>query len=86
MSEEEILEKLHEAVLSLGITCERSDGEFRGGICRLHKQRRLMLNSNLPPSQEIDILCQELAHFDLSNIFLLPALRRKIEIRSGVQA
>ena len=85
MSEEEILDKLHEVVLSLGITCERSDGEFRGGVYRLHNQRRLMLNSNLLPSQEIDILCQELARFDLSNIFLLPALRKKIETLSCKQ-
>jgi len=82
MTEDKILQQLHALVAGLGISCRRSEGDFQGGICRLKGRRFLILNHRLPPSLEIDILCHELAQLDLSNVYLVPALRRQIESRS----
>lgn len=83
MTEEVILEKLHEIVRNLGIICRRCDGEFEGGFFRKQNQWFLMLNSSISAEREIELLCQALANFDLSDRFLLPVLRKRIEVRKS---
>ena len=83
MTEEVILEKLHEVVKNLGIICRRCDGEFEGGFFRKQNQWFLMLNPGISAAREIELLCQALSNFDLSDCFLLPVLRKRIEVRKS---
>ena len=79
MEDAKLLEQLQAVVPRLGIELREIDGEFTGGLCRVKGRRVLLVNSSLTTRKMIEIMCRELAHQDLSNIFILPAVRRKIE-------
>lgn len=64
--------------LGIRITRDRRV-EGRGGLCTVHGERRLILNSRLPTSDEAEVILEELAHLDLSGVYLAPALRDLIE-------
>ena len=82
MTDREILEKLEELLIRLDIDLVREQGEFSGGLCRVGEENRFILNRTLPLSRQIGILCRDLATVDLSQVYVLPALRAMI--RGGV--
>ena len=79
MKDAELLEQLEEIVRQLGIELVWDDGEFRGGICRVEGRQLFLMNRILPSSQKVEILCRELSSLDLSQIFILPRVRQRIE-------
>ena len=79
MKDAELLEQLEEIVRQLGIELVWDDGEFRGGICRVEGRQLFLMNRILPSSQKVEILCCELSSLDLSQIFILPRVRQRIE-------
>ena len=48
----------------------------RSGYCRLHGHQLIILDSSLAPVQQCRVLATELRRFDLSSIFVVPAVRR----------
>lgn len=82
MTESEILERLHAVILQLGIELRECTGDCSGGLCRLNGKQVFLWNSALPAKRAVDLVCRELAMTDLSQVFLLPAIRERIEGRS----
>lgn len=79
MKETEILSALEELVPQLGMELRYEKGDFHGGMCRVGDRRLILINSRLQPSQKIQILVSELARCNLSNVYIVPAVRELIE-------
>jgi len=78
MQDAEVLVKLEEIVQQLGLELRWEEGDFTGGICRLGKREMVVMNRSLPTFEKIRVLCRDLSHADLSQIFVLPAIRERI--------
>lgn len=50
-----------------------------GGLCRIRGEWRLYLNPDLEPEDALEIFARAFATFDLSDHFVLPALREEID-------
>jgi hypothetical protein len=50
--------------------------QVRGGSCRVHGQDIVFLDRDLPLSERVEILLDELSHRDLDKESLSPSLRR----------
>ncbi|MCX7044878.1 MAG: hypothetical protein NTX50_05220 [Candidatus Sumerlaeota bacterium] len=69
---EEIAEKL-------GIAIMRERMAPMGGLCHIKGQWRLYLNQGADPEEQLAIFVRALTRFDLSDHYILPALRTEIE-------
>ena len=79
MNNQELIEQLEEIVGQLGIELFWDDGEFTGGICRVGGRKLFLINRGLSSTQRIKCFCQELSTQDLSQLFILPGIRQRIE-------
>ena len=79
MKDTEVLSKLEEITQQLGLNLKWEDGDFTGGTCRLENRILFIINSSLPTFQKVEVLCRELSRFDLSQIFIRPDLRDRIQ-------
>jgi hypothetical protein len=50
-----------------------------GGLCRIRDKPVIIVNMKAPVGEKIQTLTQALRRFDLSNIYLKPALRDLLE-------
>ncbi len=82
MEDTKVLEQLQGVIPRLGIELKEVDGDFTGGLCCVKGRRVLLINSSLTTRKMIEIMCRELVRQDLSHIFILPAVRKKIEAYS----
>ena len=81
-----LLSKLEQLCGSLGV-CVRYEGLGDGeglpaaesGLCRLRQDRILFVDARLSPAHRCRVLAGELRRFDLSAVFLHPALRRLLD-------
>jgi hypothetical protein len=51
----------------------------RSGTCRLRELRIILLDRDLPLTAQIDVLVEELAAHRLDDVYVSPALRRRLE-------
>ena len=84
MDETAILDHLETLAYSLGIQVryERLDSETAfpvGGFCRVKDKRFIIVNSGATTAEKVRTLTQALRRFDLSGIYLKPALRDLLE-------
>lgn len=79
MEDKELLDNLQTLTDQLGIRLLRKEGDFTGGIYRLRNQQVFLINSSLSISETISVFCKELAHQDLSGVFVLPVIRELID-------
>ena len=79
MKDTEVLSKLEEITQQLGLELRWEDGHFTGGICHLEDKMMFIINSSLPTFHKVEVLCRELSRFDLSQIFIRPDLRDRIQ-------
>jgi len=79
MKDTEVLSKLEEITRQLGLNLRWEEGHFTGGVCRLEDKMMFIINSSLPTFQKVEVLCRELSRFDLSQIFIRPDLRDRIQ-------
>jgi hypothetical protein len=78
MTDLELLESLKDVALQLDIETRWEEGEFAGGLCRLGEKQLFLINRSLPPASQVELLCRGLSGFDLSRVFMLPAVRKQI--------
>lgn len=78
MTDRHLLEQLRDLLVRLEIDV-RDVRDVGGGICRVGSRRVLMANLEASPGRQIALLCRELSRLDLSQVFVLPAVRRRIE-------
>ena len=79
VTDEELLENLQALTDRLGIRILKKKGDFEGGLYRLRDQTVFLINTSQSTAEKIRLFCRELACLDLSSVFVLPALREKIE-------
>jgi hypothetical protein len=80
LAEEGLLSQLEELTESLGIKIRyekilKEGSFFSGGLCRIKGEDIIIINSKISTEDKIDILARALISFDLSQIFIKPALR-----------
>jgi hypothetical protein len=56
---------------------------IRGGLCRVRGDRMILIDSRLAVAERCLCLAEALGGFDLSRIFLPPAVRALVEERRG---
>ena len=83
MSDAELLKELETVMQALGIELRFENGEFNGGLCRISGRPVFLINRNLPPTRRLQILCHYLSRLDLSTVYLLPAVRSRLEMENG---
>ena len=80
MDEKEILNQLEELAESLGIIIRyeqllKEGSFFPGGLCKVKGEDILIINSMAGIDDKIEILANAVVSFDLSRIYMRPALR-----------
>ncbi len=83
MSDAELLKELETVMRAQGIELRFENGEFNGGLCRIGGRPVFLLNRKLPPARQLQILCHYLSRLDLSTVYLLPAVRNRLEMENG---
>jgi len=79
MKDEQLYEELIALAERLDLTVVKGKGDFSGGYCRVLEDCRIVLNShNLLPTQ-LRVLARNLLQFDLSSMYLRPAVREFLE-------
>jgi hypothetical protein len=70
------------SAIGLDIRYERLEGEasgFPGGLCRIRSKQVLILSSEATPREKVMALARALRRFDLSRIYLRPAVREILD-------
>lgn len=80
LAREGLLNQLEELTESLGIKVRydkilKEGSFFSGGLCRIKGEDIIIINSKANIEDKIDILAGALKSFDLSQVFIRPALR-----------
>ena len=81
---EEILGQLEELAGSLEITVryekiQKESAFFPGGYCKVKGKDLIIINSKAALDDKVEIIARALILFDLSQIFVLPAIRELID-------
>jgi hypothetical protein len=79
-----LLHHMEEVAFAIGldIRYERLEGEasgFPGGLCRIRSKPVLILNAEATPREKIMALAKALRRFDLSRVYLRPAVREILD-------
>ena len=75
------LEELaHRLSLALRYECiDSEDSLFAGGLCRIRGERVVIINRRAPSADQLGALGRALVQFDLTDIYLRPAVREFLE-------
>jgi hypothetical protein len=84
MTDRDLRRELLALLPRLDIEVRFTNGEFEGGLIHLRGRRFLYLNPTLSVKRQVEVLCSVLVREDLSRLFILPAVRARIE--SGASA
>jgi len=86
MDEDTIIEQLEELIKSFGVQIRREPMKqdedlvkVVGGLCLLRGEYVLIINSKATTMDRIKTLATAVKHFDLDQIYLLPALREILD-------
>ncbi|MFZ0428116.1 MAG: hypothetical protein WAO20_08355 [Acidobacteriota bacterium] len=86
MTDRDLQRELLALLPRLDIELRHTGGDLEGGLVCLRGRRVLFLNPSLSESRQLDILCRILGREDLSRLFLLPAVRARLETGAGQPA
>lgn len=66
-------------------TANLNDQEFQtqSGYCKMNGKDLILLDKNLSPQEQAEVILQALKNFDLENIYVASWIREFIEIESG---
>ena len=89
MTEGTILQQLEDLAERLGVkvlyeNLDREEFVVKSGSCVLRGQLLVVIDRQLSPGGRIRVLADCLARFDLSAIYLVPAIRELIEARRAI--
>jgi len=80
-----LVDELTEAAKRLGLEVRRErilhevGYRARGGACRLHEKRLIIIDRDQPPSEQIEVLVEALRDCDLEQLYLSPEARRILQ-------
>jgi hypothetical protein len=86
MVEAVVLQQLEKLADQLGVkviyeSLDQQEFVVRSGACTLRGQLVVIIDHRLAPGDRIQVLADCLSRFDLSTIYLVPAVRELIEAR-----
>jgi len=76
---EKLITLFEELADKLNIKLLQDKGDFTGGSCLVKDENFIVVNKRKPAEQRLKILAQEFNKKDLSDIYIIPALREFIE-------
>ncbi len=84
LDDKAVLEQLEALAYTLGLQIryerlESESGYSPGGLCKVRDRQMIFIHSSAPVREKIRILIQALKRFDLSRVYLKPALRDLLE-------
>jgi hypothetical protein len=84
LNDDNLLDQLEELAERIGITVRYENVTIeglpgRGGLCRISGKYVLIVYSRATVGEKIRAVIRAVKHFDLSGIYLLPALREVLE-------
>ena len=85
LNDDTILSLLEELANNLGIQIRyehlKKEGSFYpGGLCRIKGENIIIINSKAKTDDKIQILARGMKSFDLSQVFIKPALREFLAV------
>ena len=85
---EEVLGQIEELARNLDITVryekiQRESAFFPGGYCKVKGKDLIIINKMASLDDKVEIIARALHLFDLSQIYVLPAIRELIDSFSG---
>ncbi len=81
MTDRDLRRELLALLPRLEIEVRFTGGEFEGGLIRLGDRRVLILNPAISYRKQVELICAALRREDLSQLFVLPALRARLKSR-----
>jgi len=85
MKKKELLEEFFALGQKLGVKVMKGKGSFSGGTCKVNEERVVVINQMKPIEQRLNILAKSFSSFDLSEIYIVPALRDFIDEANGLE-
>ena len=76
---EKLITLFEELADKLNIKILQDKGDFTGGSCLVEDENFIVVNKRKPVEQRLKILAQEFSKKNLSDIYVVPALREFIE-------
>jgi hypothetical protein len=76
VKEETILQELETLAGKLSIQVVYDQFYGTGGLCTVNKQRRIIINKDLPIEKKNELLLHELSQFNLDDVYLSPLVRQ----------
>ncbi len=84
MNPEKMMELFEELADRLHIELVLGTGDFIGGSCILKNQKYVILNKKHPIESRLKILASEFKSMDVTDVYIVPALREFIEEKSSI--
>ncbi|HDP99726.1 MAG TPA: hypothetical protein ENN22_11170 [bacterium] len=78
MKRENLLQAFESLLSQLSIDLRYEKGDFSGGLCKMPDRNLIIINSNLPLEQKINLIASELCLLELNHIYIRPVLREII--------
>ena len=84
-----LVDELAEVAKRLGLEVRREKilrevgYRARGGACRLHEKDLIIIDREVAPAEQVEMLVEALRTRDLENLYLSPAARRLLQ--AGVE-
>jgi hypothetical protein len=76
---EELADKLGIPIRYDKIKSDEDESVISGGLCRVSGDLVIIINSRITTRNKIQALVEALRHFDLSGVYVRPALRELLE-------
>jgi len=74
----QIKSDLEELLNRLGYEVVYGRGDFKEGSCVVVSEKKVVINQFTPPDLQVLFLIRVVRDMDLSNVYILPALREEI--------
>ena len=79
MKPDKIFQDLIDISGFLGVKIIQEKGDFKGGYCLLEQEKIIVINKLKPVEQRIKALAHAFSQWDISEIYMKPAVREIIE-------
>ena len=80
-----LLDELSDAAKRVGLEVRREKilrevgYRARGGACRVRDRNLIILDREMPPAEQVELLAEALHGYDLDALYLSPAARRLLD-------
>jgi hypothetical protein len=85
MTDAKLLAALEEVAGGLGIKVsyerikKNTPRQPKGGLCRVHEEKRIIVHKLLSDSEKVQVLIEALRGFDLEQVYISPEVRQALE-------